>query len=281
MTAALVVATAALSSCGGSAPKPSLKTQIDTLSYELGMVMSPGDQLPMMLTQAGSDSSYVDEYAKGFSEGLRTAEDKKKFAYYMGVLQGIQSKKQMPQMESQIFNNDSTKKFSVKNFAAGYIALTKGKTALKKDGKLVDREAAQADLMAYMFKKQQKESEAYIAAKAREKGVQKLSGGVLYKVLTPSNSTERVSTSDSIIVKYKGSLADGTVFDSSENAPGGTVTLSLARTIEGWKIAVPQMPIGATWELYIPADKAYGAQGMGSVPPYSALTFTITLVSKK
>lgn len=276
--AVLVAATAMLSSCHNGTPKANLKTEIDTISYELGIAMSPGEQLVGYLTQAGRDSAYVDEFLKGFSEGMKVGDNKKKMAYYIGVMQGLQSKMQMPQLESQIFSGDSTKKVNMKNFISGYTALVKNKTALKIDGKLVDREEANKHIMAYIYKKQKTASAEFMAAKGKEAGVQKLEKGVLYKVIENSNSTERATVNDSVVVKYEGTLTAGQVFDTSANQPDGVATLSLKNVIEGWKIALPQMPVGATWEIYIPYDLAYGEQGTGPIPPYSALTFKITLV---
>ena len=277
LLAAAVACTALLSSCNNGSPRANLQGEIDTLSYEMGMVMSPGQDVAGYLSNAGSDSSYVDEYLKGFTDGFKAGDDKKKMAYYMGVMQGLQSKMQMPQIEQQVFSNDTTKKVSIKNFVAGYSAMVKNKTCLVRNGKLVDKEAANADIMDYMFGKQKSISAEFMAAKAKEAGVQKLAGGVLYKVITPSNSTEHCTASDSVVVSYTGMLTNGQVFDSSEHQQGGVATLSLKNVVKGWQIAIPHMTVGSTWEVYIPYDLAYGERGAGPIPPYSALVFRITL----
>ena len=72
--------------------------------------------------------------------------------------------------------------------------------------------------MEFMFSKQRKESNDFIAKKAKEKDVKALGGGLLYKVIEPGQGTDRVSATDSIRVKYEGKLVNGTVFDSSERA---------------------------------------------------------------
>ncbi len=281
LLATAVAFTALLSSCNNGSPKASMKTDVDTLSYEMGMVMSPGDQLSGYLAQAGSDTAYVDEYLKGFSDGVKAGDDKKKMAYYMGVMQGLQSKMQMSQVEQSVFAGDTTKKVSIKNFVAGYTDLVKNKTALKRNGKLVDREAANQDIMDYMFKKSKTDSEKFMAEVAKKSGVQKLAGGVYYKVITPSTSTEHCTATDSVVVKYEGRLANGQVFDSSASQKDGLVTLDLKNVIKGWQVAIPQMPVGATWELYIPYEMGYGERNAGPIPPYSALVFKITLVAVK
>ena len=280
--ATLVAATTLFTACHNSAPKANLKTDVDTVSYEAGIVMSPGDQLAGYLAQSGSDSASVDEFMKGLRAGIEAAGDKKKMAYYMGLMQGLQAKSQMlPGIESQIFAGDSTKKINIKNFLAGYAAAINGNIELQRDGKAVDREAANKHLMDYMFSKQKKESEEFLAAKKKEEGVKELNGGVLYKVLKAGDGDKKPAATDSVIVKYEGRLADGTVFDSSEHAPEGTATLSLQYMIEGWKIALPEMTVGSEWELYIPAELGYGERGTGPIPPYSALIFKVTLVGIK
>ena len=280
--ATLVAATTLFTACHNSTPKANLKTDVDTVSYEAGIVMSPGDQLAGYLAQSGSDSASVDEFMKGLRAGIEAAGDKKKMAYYMGLMQGLQAKSQMlPGIESQIFAGDSTKKINIKNFLAGYAAAINGNIELQRDGKAVDREAANKHLMDYMFSKQKKESEEFLAAKKKEEGVKELNGGVLYKVLKAGEGDKKPAATDSVIVKYEGRLADGTVFDTSEHAPEGTATLSLQYMIEGWKIALPEMTVGSEWELYIPAELGYGERGTGPIPPYSALIFKVTLVGIK
>lgn len=279
--AALAAAPVLFSACNNGSPKASLKTDIDTISYEMGLVMAPSESdLQGYLVQNGSDSAYVDEFMKGYMEGIKAGDDKKDIAYNLGLQFGLQQKAQMPMMGQQVFHGDSTKKVSVKNFVAGFTSFAKGKTTLKRKGKLVDKEEANKHIMAYMFSKTRKESADFMGKKAKEAGVKKLSNGILYKVVTDSKSTDRVTASDSVKVKYEGKLTNGTVFDNSNRQPGGTATLSLKNVIKGWQTAIPQMPVGSTWEIYIPYDQAYGEQGSGPIPPYSALIFTITLEGK-
>lgn len=279
--AATVAAAVLLSACNNGTPKADLKNEVDTLSYEMGMVMStPEGDIQNYLSQQGSDSAYVDEFLKGYMNGLRSGDDKKQMAYNLGMQAGMQMKMQLPMIEKQVFQADSTKKVSVKNFVAGFTAFAKNKTDLKVNGKLVTKDEANKHIMAYMFKKFKNESAQFMAKKAKEAGVKKLAGGILYKEINKSASTERVAATDSVIVKYEGRLANGQVFDSSARQPGGTATLNLKNVIKGWQTAISAMPVGATWEVYIPAELGYGEQGSGPIPPYSALIFKITLMGK-
>lgn len=277
---AALAAAAALTttSCNNGSPKASLKTDIDTLSYEMGMVMS-GTQsdIENYLSQAGSDSAYVDEFLKGYIDGMKSAEDKKKMAYYMGVQQGLQSKMGMAQLEKQIFQGDSTKHISVKNFISGFTSFAKNKTALKIGGKVIDRETAQKRIMDYMFGGKKQEAIAFMQKVAKQPGVKALGNGVYGKELAKGTDAH-VSASDSIIVKYEGRLTNGQIFDASASQPGGQVTLSLKNVIKGWQVAIPQMGVGSTWEIYIPYELGYGEQGTGPIPPFSPLVFKITIV---
>lgn len=87
----------------------------------------------------------------------------------------------------------------------------------------------------------------------------------------------------SITVKYTGTLADGTVFDSTEKQGGQPATFTLAQgsLIDGWVQGIPGMKVGGKRKLVIPPSLGYGAQGNGSIPANSTLTFEIELVGVK
>lgn len=277
--ATFVAAAACLTACDNSTPGASLKSDIDTLSYEIGFMMSPSEsELAGYLTQQGTDSAYVDEFIKGYLEGIKSADDKKKTAYNLGLQAGMQAKQQIPMIESQIFQGDSTKKVSVRNYIAGFTANAKQKKILKVNGEELTKQTANAAIMGYMFGKQRTESDAFMAQKAKEAGVKTLDKGILYKEITKGTGTEHCTANDSVTIKYEGRLANGDVFDTSERQPGGTVTLSLKNVIEGWKIAIPAMTVGSTWEIYIPYEQGYGERGTGPIPPFSALIFKVTLL---
>lgn len=278
--ATLVAAAALMTSCNNGTPKANLKTDIDTLSYEMGMVMSASEgDFQNMLTQQGSDSAYVDEFLKGYIDGMKSADDKKKMAYNLGLQAGMQLKAQMPMIEKQVFQGDSTKKVSLKNFVAGFTSLAKNKTTLKIGGKLVDKEEANKRIMDYMFGSKKQESIAYMQKIAKTPGIKAISKGVYAKVIEEGTSTQHPTATSKVTIKYEGRLTNGQVFDASTSQPEGQVQLSLSNVIKGWQVAVPQMTIGSTWEIYIPYELGYGEQGAGPIPPFSALIFKITLVA--
>lgn len=103
-------------------------------------------------------------------------------------------------------------------------------------------------------------------------------GGVRWRWLTYRASDRKPAVSDEITVHYEGRLLDGTVFDSSY-ARGSPATFPLSRLVEGWQRAIPQMGVGETIEIAIPADLAYGPVGRGPIPPNATLVFKVELIA--
>lgn len=124
-----------------------------------------------------------------------------------------------------------------------------------------------------------KAGEAFLAEKAKEPGIQKLPKGLLYKVISPASdpNAPKPTLRDTVKIHYEGRLVDGTVFDSSYER-GVPAAMPLDGLVEAWKIAVPQMKTGETWELYVPAQLGYGETGAGPIPPNSVLVFKIQLL---
>jgi FKBP-type peptidyl-prolyl cis-trans isomerase FklB len=126
--------------------------------------------------------------------------------------------------------------------------------------------------------KHRAEGEAFLAANGKKEWVVTLPSGLQYKVLAAGKGKSPNPT-DNVTVHYRGTLVDGTEFDSSykRNAPA---TFGADRVIAGWKEALPMMKEGAKWQLFVPSKLAYGEQGSGSkIPPDSTLVFEIELIS--
>lgn len=118
-------------------------------------------------------------------------------------------------------------------------------------------------------------SAAWLKEKEAEDGVKKTDSGLLYKVITTGEG-DKPSATDTVKVDYEGSLMDGTVFDSSYKR-GEAITFPLNGVIPGWTEGLQLMPVGSKYELYIPADLAYGPGGTGPIPPNAALKFVVEL----
>ena len=120
--------------------------------------------------------------------------------------------------------------------------------------------------------------EQYLTDNASAEGVQSTESGLQYKVQEEGDS-KSPSASDTVEVHYEGWLIDGTVFDSSYKR-GQTISFPLSGVIPGWTEGLQLMNTGATYELTIPSDLAYGPRGMpGAIPPAATLIFKVELVS--
>ena len=84
---------------------------------------------------------------------------------------------------------------------------------------------------------------------------------------------------DTVTVNYTGKLADGTVFDTSVGRQPFTFTIGAGQVIQGWDLGLQGMQVGGTRTLVIPPEMAYGAQGVGPIPPNATLTFEVQLIS--
>ena len=116
----------------------------------------------------------------------------------------------------------------------------------------------------------------WLAQKSQEEGVRTLPKGICYKVLAEGKADGRHPNPRSIVTAhYTGRTIDGRQFDSSRG--GAPLAIRLCDLIEGWIIVMQQMCVGDKWEVYIPADMAYGDREAGDIPPYSTLIFKITL----
>lgn len=121
-------------------------------------------------------------------------------------------------------------------------------------------------------------NKAWLQAKSREEGVQPLGKGAYYKVLSPGQSDGKHPTLRSIVTAhYAGRTIDGQTFDSTEG--DGPAAFRLSDLIEGWIIALQQMCIGDRWEIYLPAELAYGRYAQPGIPAGSTLIFELELVS--
>ncbi len=124
----------------------------------------------------------------------------------------------------------------------------------------------------------QKAGAAFLAENKTKEGVVTLPSGLQYKILTAGTGPKPTAT-DTVVCQYKGTLLDGTEFDSSYKR-GQPATFAVGKVIKGWTEALQLMPVGSKWQIFIPADLAYGERGAGNViPPNATLIFEVELVS--
>jgi len=125
-----------------------------------------------------------------------------------------------------------------------------------------------------------KEGEAFLAKNKADKDVVTLPSGLQYKIVKAGEGKKPVDT-DTVKCHYKGTLINGTEFDSSYRR-GAPATFQVGQVIKGWQEALKLMPVGSKWQLVIPSDLAYGARGAGNdIGPNATLIFEVELLAIK
>jgi len=119
--------------------------------------------------------------------------------------------------------------------------------------------------------------EAFLTENAKRPGVKVTASGLQYEVLD-STIGQKPKATDTVRVHYEGTLPDGTVFDSSYKR-GEPISFALNQVIAGWTEGLQLMSVGSKYKLFIPYHLGYGERGAGAtIPPYSALVFTVELL---
>ena len=152
---------------------------------------------------------------------------------------------------------------------------------------LEELQAAQTEFQAGQAAKQGRQAEANLAAgqaffasNAKNEGVVQTADGLQYRIVRAGDGA-MPTADDRVVVHYRGRLLDGTEFDSSYGR-GEPTEFMLGAVVPGWQAALQLMPVGSHWEVWIPAQLAYGEQGAGGViGPNQALHFDIELLEIK
>ena len=140
--------------------------------------------------------------------------------------------------------------------------------------------AKQAETMKKLSEKNKADGEKFLAENAKKEGVKVLPSGLQYKELTPGTG-KSPKTTDTVTTHYKGTLIDGTEFDSYYKR-GQPATFPVSGVISGWTEALQLMKEGAKWQLFVPAGLAYGEKGAGQViGPNATLIFEVELLTVK
>ena len=277
---AAIVAAAGLASCTGQAPKANLKSEIDSLSYMMGVTNTQGLS-DFAAQRLGVDSANYADFVRGIQDGIHKSSKQEK-AYIAGIQIGQQVGGDMfEQISLQVFGNDSTQTLSKDNFLAGFIAAVKnGAVVSVEDARTyveTHTEAIKAKALEAKYGENKAAGIKFLEENKTKEGVITTESGLQYKVIKAGNG-EIPTKESSVKVNYKGTLIDGTEFDSSykRNAPA---TFRADQVIKGWTEALTMMPVGSKWELYIPQELAYGSRETGGlIKPFSTLIFEVELL---
>jgi len=136
----------------------------------------------------------------------------------------------------------------------------------------------QQERRAILGEKNKAQGAAFLAENKTKPDIVTLTNGLQYKIITEGNG-EIPKPQDTVSVNYRGTLVDGTEFDSSAKT-GKPATFRVGGVIKGWTEALIQMKTGAKWQLFIPYDLAYGEMGRPpNIPPGATLLFDLELIS--
>ena len=140
-------------------------------------------------------------------------------------------------------------------------------------------ENQQKQYIAQMAQDNKKQGDDFLAENKTKEGVVSLPSGLQYKVIRSGTSGQKPNLFDNITIHYKGSLINGTVFDSSYDR-GEPAVFPLHKLIAGWSEALQLMQIGVKWQLFVPSYLAYGEHGFGpEIGPNSTLLFDVELIN--
>ena len=207
---------------------------------------------------------------------LKTEKDKASYAIGMNIGKGLAENMKKDQVD---VNNDILLR-GLKDALAGNKSLLTDEqiqaalTTLQNDLRKHQQELHDAEVA-----KNSSAGTAFLAANKAKPGVVTLPSGLQYKIITEGNGP-KPTANDVVICNYKGTLIDGTEFDSSYKR-GKPASIPVGKVIKGWTEALQMMPVGSKWQLYIPPTLGYGEAGTngGPIGPNATLIFEVELMS--
>src|SRR5208337_3947110 len=200
---------------------------------------------------------------------------KEKFSYALGMEIGTGFRKQSLELDPE-----SVGKGLADAFSGGKTMLTEDEMRAVLTSAQEEYKQKRAELRAEKAQTAQKEGEAFLAANKSKEGVITLPSGLQYKILEAGKG-EKPELDETVVCNYRGTLLDGTEFDSSAKH-NGPATFPLKWVIKGWTEALQLMPVGSKWQLFVPPQLAYGQNGSGQIiPPNSTLVFEVELLAIK
>jgi len=276
--AVVLVAAVAFTSCNSNkASMPTLKTQLDSLNYAFGL--ANGDGIKNYYIKGDSAQKAIKALMEGVNEGMKGKVEKDNTELTdLGTKIGTALKEQ----KKTGLMGDSTLKVDIKLVKQGLVNGLRG-SKVQMTAKEA-QEYLQKTMMELQTRKMEKLYGAnkaagvkFLAENAKKSGVITTASGLQYEVI--KKGTGSIPTdNDKVKVNYKGTLIDGTEFDSSyaRNQPA---EFQVNQVIKGWTEALKLMPVGSKYKLYVPQEIAYGNRDQGKIKPFSMLIFEVELLS--
>jgi len=217
----------------------------------------------LLASQAGAEEKKV----------LQTPKEKQ--SYSMGADIGSRLKSQAIEVDADAFIQGMRDALSGGKMLLTEQEIRETLTALQKE--LTEKQAERAKMLG---EKNKKEGEGFLAENKKKEGVITLPSGLQYKVIKEGTG-KTPGPNDTVVCNYRGTLIDGTEFDSSYKR-GEPATFPVKGVIPGWVEVLQLMKEGSKWQVFVPSNLAYGERGAGSgIGPNAALIFEIELVSVK
>lgn len=274
----VIMAAVVFSACtNNKAKNPSLKTQLDSLSYAFGIANGNGLKMNAITGSGDSVNKKIDAFMRGMEEGLKGKEDKNpeltmtagKFADWMNA-------------QEKAFLGDSALKFNYGLFKQGVVNglhKTDKKMSMEQIQEFVNKSmmARYAKKMEEKFGANKAAGEKFLAENAKKPNIKTTASGLQYEVVKEGTGAKPTAT-DRVKVHYIGKLTNDTVFDSSV-ARKEPAVFNVNQVIPGWTEGLQLMSVGSKYRFYIPQNLAYGAQDQGKIPPFSTLVFDVELLS--
>jgi len=267
-------------SCSAQAPQANLKTDVDSLSYAMGIQLS-GEGLDQYLQQRGvdiKDAVVKSEFLKGFLEGSKIGKkDKKAIARMEGVAIGKQVAVDMfAGMNENIFGSDSTQTLNKSQLLSAFVsALQNKKLLINKENVQVFIQAKTDTVQAKANEKYKTANQAFLDENAKKDGVKTTPSGLQYLVVSEGTGPKPTAPEDTVTVKYKLSDINGKEIQNNDKA-----VFPLNRVIPGWTEGIQLMSVGSKYTLYIPYNLGYGEKGRRpEIDPYATLVFDVELLS--
>ncbi len=208
------------------------------------------------------------------AEKTELKDQKDKVSYSIGINLGTSFKKQSVDISPEILLMGLKDALS-----GGKLLLTEEQAAEVMQKFQTEMMTKQAEMKKASTEKNKKAGETFLAENKKKEGVKALPSGLQYKVMKGGTGKTPKAT-DTVTTQYRGTLIDGTEFDSSYKH-GQPMTFPVSGVIKGWTEALQLMKEGDKWQLFIPSNLAYGEGGTPSIGPNSTLIFEIELISIK
>lgn len=199
--------------------------------------------------------------------------DKDKVSYALGMNLGANLKRDSVDIDTAIFVR------ALKDtVAGGNMLLTESEARATLTQLQTAVRAKQMEKMKLAGEANKKEGDSFLAANKTKEGIVTLPSGLEYKILTQGTGP-KPAAADTVVCNYRGTLINGTEFDSSYKR-GQPATFPVSGVIKGWTEALQLMPVGSKWQLFLPAELAYGERGPSpEIGPNSTLVFEVELLS--